>query len=344
MSIFTAGNCTPFTYLIKCVPTNEYYYGVRYAIGCQPSDLWTTYFTSSKKIAQRIALFGASAFQYEVRRTFDCPHKARLWEDKVLRKMKVIFDQRWINQHYGNTHQSRRTIQGKKMVYMIEESRYSYVEPLLAQHLVAVNLAELKGRPRSKEAAKQTSAKLRNRPKAKSHVDKAVESFKCNPLNKGYKYYTDGNSEIRIRNSDEIPEGFTLGRRAKPIRPNVKSSLKGKSYVELHGEEKAKQLQHHKSDLMKKQHKNYLFKGKTYEEIHGEEKAERLRYQRAQSKLKVFQVIQEGITIFEGSREEVKQFFVSTYRCKSALYNKDWLTAHGFIIQTRRKHHSHDPH
>lgn len=344
MSIFTAGNCTPFTYLIKCVPTNEYYYGVRYAKGCQPSDLWTTYFTSSKKIAQRIGLFGASAFEYEVRRIFDCPLKARLWEDKVLRKMKVIFDPRWINQRYGNTYHSRCTIQGKKMVYMIEENRYTYIEPLLAQCLVSENLAEFRGRPRSIDAAQQTSAKLKNRPKSNSHVKKAVTSYKLNPRNKGYKYYTDGNIETRIHPGDKIPNGFILGRVIKPVRPSVKSPLKGRSYIDLHGDEKAQLLHNHKSELMKKHHKNYLFQGKTYEEIHGTEKAGRLRHQRAQSKLKVFQVIQAGVSIIEGSREEVTQFFISTYHRKSALYNKKWLTSHGFVIQTRRMHHSHDPH
>jgi len=41
-------NTIPYTYKLIFKPTGQYYYGVRYAKGCQPSDLWDKYFTSSK--------------------------------------------------------------------------------------------------------------------------------------------------------------------------------------------------------------------------------------------------------------------------------------------------------
>lgn len=43
MSIF-------YTYLIKCIPTGEYYYGVRYSVNSNPDELQKTYFTSSKVV------------------------------------------------------------------------------------------------------------------------------------------------------------------------------------------------------------------------------------------------------------------------------------------------------
>ena len=42
----------PFTYLIGWTSHNLWYYGVRFAKGCNPRDLWTTYFTSSEKVKQ----------------------------------------------------------------------------------------------------------------------------------------------------------------------------------------------------------------------------------------------------------------------------------------------------
>ena len=42
----------PYTYLIGWSKLNKYYYGVRYAKNCHPSDLWTKYFTSSKYVKQ----------------------------------------------------------------------------------------------------------------------------------------------------------------------------------------------------------------------------------------------------------------------------------------------------
>lgn len=87
-----------YTYLIKCVPENTFYYGVRYAKGCRTSDLWNTYFTSSKKVKSLINKYGVEAFEHEIRKTFNSVSKAREWEEKVLKKLDVINDERFINQ------------------------------------------------------------------------------------------------------------------------------------------------------------------------------------------------------------------------------------------------------
>ena len=60
----------PFTYLLKHIPTNKYYYGVRYRKGCHPKDLWKTYFTSSKKVKSLIKKYGKKSFIFEIRKTF----------------------------------------------------------------------------------------------------------------------------------------------------------------------------------------------------------------------------------------------------------------------------------
>jgi hypothetical protein len=41
---------TPYTYLIGWSSTNKFYYGVRYAKKCNPSELFISYFTSSKHV------------------------------------------------------------------------------------------------------------------------------------------------------------------------------------------------------------------------------------------------------------------------------------------------------
>ena len=88
---------TPYTYFLKNKVTGEKYYGVRYARGCHPSDLWTTYFSSSKQVAERIIKYGASSFDFEVRKVFSSPQTARTWEEKVLRRMKVLSYLDWLN-------------------------------------------------------------------------------------------------------------------------------------------------------------------------------------------------------------------------------------------------------
>ena len=88
----------PFTYLVKHIPTNRYYYGVKIKKGCHPYDLWTKYFTSSKKVKGLIRRYGKKSFVFEIRKTFKTPQEALNWENKVLRRMKVIHRDDFLNQ------------------------------------------------------------------------------------------------------------------------------------------------------------------------------------------------------------------------------------------------------
>jgi hypothetical protein len=87
----------PYTYLIMCIATGQVYYGVRYAKGCHPDDLWSTYFTSSKYVKELITKYGKAAFIYEIRKTFTDAKSARDWEHKVLKRMDVTKRDEFIN-------------------------------------------------------------------------------------------------------------------------------------------------------------------------------------------------------------------------------------------------------
>lgn len=88
-----------YTYLLKHIPTNTFYYGVRFAEGCHPDEFWKTYFTSSKKkIPELREQYGDDSFEFQIRRTFIDRQKAVDWESKVLRRMKVLkFPEIWLN-------------------------------------------------------------------------------------------------------------------------------------------------------------------------------------------------------------------------------------------------------
>ena len=79
----------PFTYLIVHKTTNKAYYGVRYAQGCDPVDLWTTYFTSSNRVKKLIETYGKDSFDVQVRKTFVDNISAVAWEQKVLSKLDL---------------------------------------------------------------------------------------------------------------------------------------------------------------------------------------------------------------------------------------------------------------
>ena len=87
----------PYTYLITHIPTDKKYYGVRFAKGCNPSDLWLTYFTSSKYVKSLIKDYGIESFNIEIRKIFNSVEKARKWETKVLKRMSVSKRDDYIN-------------------------------------------------------------------------------------------------------------------------------------------------------------------------------------------------------------------------------------------------------
>jgi len=90
----------PYTYLIGWSKHNKFYYGVRYAKGCSPNDLWKTYFTSSKRVSNlRVELGEPDIVQ--IRKTFTTKEKARLWEYNIIRRFGMISDERFLNCHDG---------------------------------------------------------------------------------------------------------------------------------------------------------------------------------------------------------------------------------------------------
>jgi hypothetical protein len=87
---------TPYTYLIGWSKHQKYYYGARWAKHCHPSDLWKTYFTSSKSVKQFRKKYGNPDI-IEIRKTFSSKTEVRLWEHKVLRRLRVKNNPKWLN-------------------------------------------------------------------------------------------------------------------------------------------------------------------------------------------------------------------------------------------------------
>lgn len=94
---------TPFTYCITFIITGQRYYGVRYAKGCHPDQLWSTYFTSSTKIKSLIEKHGKDSFTFRVRKTFNNKQDAQSWESKVLIKLNAANNPNWLNRSNGSS-------------------------------------------------------------------------------------------------------------------------------------------------------------------------------------------------------------------------------------------------
>lgn len=103
MDIYTAIDRTPYTYIITHMPSGWRYYGSRYSKHCQPTDLWTEYFTSSQKVKELIIQDGVNAFTVSIRKTFATVAECRCWESRFLHKIDARSNPMWINAHNGGS-------------------------------------------------------------------------------------------------------------------------------------------------------------------------------------------------------------------------------------------------
>jgi hypothetical protein len=80
--------------------------GVRYAKNCHPDGFWVSYHTSSDDVKVFREQFGEPDV-IEIRRVFESrpntykSDDARLWEHKVLRRIKAVRKKEWINKGNG---------------------------------------------------------------------------------------------------------------------------------------------------------------------------------------------------------------------------------------------------
>lgn len=79
---------------------NIWYYGCRFSKTCNPSDLWTSYYTSSKKVKEFREKFGDPDV-VEIRREFGDRESAIEWEHRVLRRIGAVKSEKWLNRFDG---------------------------------------------------------------------------------------------------------------------------------------------------------------------------------------------------------------------------------------------------
>jgi hypothetical protein len=213
----------PYTYLLKCLVDNTFYYGVKYGKNCQPDDFWIKYETSSKIVKEKIKKYGKENFSFEIRKVFENSNKARLWENKVLRRLKVIHREDFMNKTnnisiepmYGDKNPMSR----KEVVDAFKQSRSENPSRKPSPKYVYDNLSKLlKGKKRPKHVGESISKAL----KGYKHDDEYRKRCRERQLGvkpsdenkrkksesiKGRKRYTDGN-KIIFRHPGTEPEGF----------------------------------------------------------------------------------------------------------------------------------------
>ena len=91
---------TPYTYLIGWSELDLWYYGVKFGKSADPALFWVNYFTSSKYVKSLREEFGEPDVR-EIRKTFESKESAAEWERKVIRRLRAVFSDKWINRGNG---------------------------------------------------------------------------------------------------------------------------------------------------------------------------------------------------------------------------------------------------
>ena len=214
----------PYTYLIGWSSLNKWYYGVRYAKGCNPSDFWVKYFTSSKNVKLYRKIHGDPDI-IQIRKTFDNPISAILWEQKVLQKLNVVQKDEWLNQSVGgdkpffywegkkswnNGIPWPTTIREKISQALQGENHPNYGKKHKESTKQKMSLNNASKRPEMKKMISERQQGSNNSFYGKKHSEhsKRLKSEK----NKGYYWWTDNVTEVK---SKICPPGFTRGRKPK---------------------------------------------------------------------------------------------------------------------------------
>lgn len=81
---------TPFVYTLTFIDPHSgnrrWYIGVKYGQNSSPSDLWQSYFSSSKVIHQLLSEYGTKSFRTKIIKTFADEISARAYEERFIRK------------------------------------------------------------------------------------------------------------------------------------------------------------------------------------------------------------------------------------------------------------------
>lgn len=228
--------CLPYTYLIGWKKLNLWYYGVRISRDCNPADLWVTYFTSSKYVAETVKTHGAPDV-VQIRKTFDNPVDAVKWEITVLRRMKVLNDTRFLNKNIGgaifhtadirkkisDTHQKNKKLKtnnpmtGKRWITDGIKNKAILKDEDLPAGWIAGKTVHIKNVVNSKGTIWITNGVNNKRVSLdfkiedgwrKGHTVKDKERLRSSSR---YMWITNGHKSIKIPRDSLIPEGWKRG-------------------------------------------------------------------------------------------------------------------------------------
>lgn len=213
----------PYTYLIGWSTHNKWYYGSQYgqraACGrrnnkqpsvANPANLWTTYFTSSVDV-KNMRLEHGEPDVIEIRKIFNDSKTCIEWEAKVLNRLVVNKNSKWLNRKCA--HGVELTEESKQKIGAKAKGRFK--GQTYEQIMGPEKAAELKRRRSvhfQKVASKRTPET--NPMFGKHHSDETKKNQSDNRkgvYHVGWKWITDGNSRRKLPPDAHMPSGWYYG-------------------------------------------------------------------------------------------------------------------------------------
>lgn len=198
---FTCQDRTPFTYLLHWSKTNMYYYGVRWKKKCLPTDLFTTYFTSSDNVKKYISEFGNPDIII-IDKIFNSSHSAMHYEHLFLKYYNAAKHKNFLNKtngdkHFccvGHTEETKRKISSalKDIISNMSEAEIKERNlkqtgrTLSSEHKAKLSLAGI-GRPVSEETRMKMSISNKGRVVSEETKAKLSEKSKGNQHGLGHR-------------------------------------------------------------------------------------------------------------------------------------------------------------
>lgn len=212
----------PYVYFIMNKSTKLKYVGVRYAKGCNPKDLWNSYFTSSSSMKSLVAEYGKEDFRIKILHKY--PNDPESAIKKEAEYFSVIKDRKdYINLCYSSGIMDLRInskagkiggniVYNRKIgIFRNEEERIEWARmggkvSGKKQAELGLGFHQYKNNPDLHKAWSSMGGK-----KAGTFQDKAFQSEmgkRGGVKNKGFRWYNDGSKEYKYTKREQENMSF----------------------------------------------------------------------------------------------------------------------------------------
>lgn len=214
----------PYTYLIGWSKLDKWYYGCQYGSSTRtanPSNLWNNYFTSSKYVRDFRKIHGKPDV-IQIRKTFISKEDCLLWEHKVLRRMKVSNNDKFLNINDTNS----KFCSNEKSAKIISERLKEFFK-----NNPAPNAGKIRG-PQSKELIER-----RTKASGEARRGKKLSIEHRNALSEAHKGKTPSNKGVPCSEKQKRDISETLRNKPKITCPACKRTMTEAHYkTYFHGE------------------------------------------------------------------------------------------------------------